>query len=64
MEMHMFGAMYGINDSITVMLMTSYVEKRMTMITFQGGMSTTRPGITERSTEGITDTSISLAFKL
>jgi hypothetical protein len=64
MEMHMFGAMYGINDSITVMLMTSYVEKRMTMITFQGGMSTTRLGITEGSIEGITDTSISLAFKL
>jgi hypothetical protein len=64
MEMHMFGAMCCINDSITVMLMTSYVEKRMSMITFQGGMGTTRLGITEGSTEGIADTSVSVAFKL
>jgi hypothetical protein len=64
MEMHMFGALYGINDSITVMLMTSYVEKRMSMITFQGGMGTTRLGITEGSTEGIADSSVSVAFKL
>jgi hypothetical protein len=56
MEMHMFGAMYGVNDSITVMWMTSYVEKRMTLITFQGGMGTTRLGITEGSTEGIAGT--------
>ena len=64
MEMQMFGAMYGINDSITVMLMTSYVEKRMSMITFQGGIGTTRLGITEGSTEGIADSSVSVAFKL
>lgn len=64
MEMHMLGAMYGITDSITIMLMSSYVEKRMTMITFQGGMGTNRLGITEGSTEGIGDTSVSLAFKL
>ena len=59
MEIHMFGATYGVNDSITIMWMTSYVEKHMTLITFQGAMGTTRLGITEGSTEGIAGTPLS-----
>jgi hypothetical protein len=64
MEMHMFSAMYGITDSINVMLMTSYVEKRMTMITFDGMTGTDRLGVTEGSTEGLGDTLVGLTFKL
>lgn len=64
MEMHMFSAMYGITDSISVMLMSSYVEKRMTMITFAGMTGANRLAVTEGSTEGIGDTTVALAFKL
>lgn len=63
MEMHMFSAMYGITDSISIMLMSSYVEKRMTMVTYDAMMGTPR-GVTEGSTEGIGDTTVALAFKL
>ncbi len=64
MEMHMLSAMYGITDTINLMIMSSYVEKRMTMITFQGMSGATRLGLTEGSTEGIGDTTVALAFKL
>lgn len=63
-EMHMFSAMYGITDTINLMVMSSYVEKRMTMITFAGMKGTTRLGISEGSTEGLGDTTVALAFKL
>lgn len=64
MEMHMLGAMYGITSSINLMVMTSYVEKSMTMITFAGPTGATRRGISEGSTEGIGDTTVALAFKV
>lgn len=64
MEMHMLSAMYGITDSISLMVMTAYVEKRMTMITFQDPAGATRLGVTEGSTEGIGDTTVALAFNL
>ena len=64
MEMHMLSGMYGITDSISLMVMTAYVEKRMTMITFQGPAGATRLGVTEGSTEGLGDTTLALAFNL
>ncbi|MGE0854470.1 MAG: transporter [Hyphomicrobiaceae bacterium] len=64
MEMHMLGGMAGITDSIALMVMTAYVEKSMTMITFAGMTGTNRLALTEGSTEGLGDTTVSLAFKL
>lgn len=64
MEMHMLSGMYGITDQISLMVMTAYVEKRMTMITFQGPAGATRLGVTEGSTEGLGDTTLALAFNL
>lgn len=64
MEMHMFSGMYGITDSISLMLMTSYVEKSMTMVTFAGPSGTTRLGTSEGHTAGLGDTTLALAFKI
>lgn len=64
MEMHMLGVMYGITSSINLMVMTSYVEKSMTMIAFAGMMGTNRVGISEGNTEGLGDTTVALAFKV
>ena len=64
MERHMLSAMYGLTSSVSLMVMTSYVEKRMTMVTFKGASGTERLGITEGSTEGLGDTTLGLAFKL
>lgn len=63
-EMHMLGLTYGITSSVNLMVMSSYVEKSMTMITFAGMSGTVRRGISEGSTEGLGDTTVSLAFKL
>lgn len=64
METHMLGGMYGITDTVSLMVMTAYVEKRMTMITFAGMSGTNRLAVTEGSTEGIGDTTVGLAFNL
>lgn len=64
MDMHMFGAMYGVNDRVTIMGMLPYVEKKMDHITFQGGAGTTRLGTFRTSTDGIGDVSLSALIGL
>jgi len=64
MEMHMFSAMYGVTDSISLMIMTAYVEKEMRMITFAGMSGTTPLATTVGNTEGIGDTVLALGFRL
>ncbi|MCB1520392.1 MAG: transporter [Hyphomicrobiaceae bacterium] len=64
MEMHMFSLMYGITDTINVMIMSSYVEKEMRMVTFAGMAGTNRLGTSTGNTEGMGDTTVSLAFKV
>lgn len=64
MTMHMFGAMYGVTDWLTVMLMGMYIEKEMDHITFMGGMGTTvLGGFTTRSS-GFGDTKLSGLIRL
>lgn len=64
MDMHMFGAMYAPTDWLTLMAMSSYVEKEMDHITFQGGMGTSiLGGFTTRSS-GIGDTKFAGLFRL
>lgn len=42
MEMHMFGAMYGVNDTLTVMVMVPYLRNGMRMTHSNGTAFTTR----------------------
>ncbi|MDA7949372.1 MAG: transporter [Hyphomicrobiaceae bacterium] len=64
MDMHMFGAMYGVNDRVTLMGMVPYIEKKMDHITFQGGAGTTRLGTFETSSDGIGDVSLTALIGL
>ncbi|BAY86852.1 hypothetical protein NIES267_63630 [Calothrix parasitica NIES-267] len=48
MDMHMFGAMYGVSDSLTVMAMVPFVSKEMEHLTRMGNRFTT-------NSEGIGD---------
>ena len=54
MEMHMFGAMYGVSDRLTVMGMLPYVKKSMEMVTSAGvRFSTESEGIGDGRIGGI-----------
>jgi len=64
MEMHMLGAMYGVTDWFTAMVMANYIEKEMNHITFAGGAGTTRLGEFETRSTGWGDTSVGGMFKL
>jgi hypothetical protein len=57
MDMHMFGAMYGITDDLTVMAMGSYIEKEMTM---ENGSN----ALTTNTSKGLGDTKLTLAYRL
>ena len=64
MDMHMFGAMYGISDRVTLMGMLPYIEKEMDHITFRGGAGTTRLGTFTTESSGIGDVSLSTLIGL
>ena len=57
MDMHMVGAMYGVNDDLTVMLMVPYLDLEMDHVTRMGAKFTTR-------TNGIGDVKFSGLYKL
>ena len=57
MDMHMLGAMYGLTDDITLMLMIPYFEKEMDHRTRMGGMFTT-------ASSGIGDIKLSGLFSV
>ena len=57
MDMHMVGAMYGVNDDVTVMLMLPYVELEMDHVTRMNTKFTTRAS-------GIGDVKFSSLVKL
>ena len=59
MGMHMIGLMYAPTDKLTLMAMTSFVQKEMSHITFQGGMGTSQLGTFTTETNGLGDTRIS-----
>lgn len=64
MDMHMFGAMYGATDNITLMLMGKYISKEMDHVTFAGGAGTTRLGTFTTESSGFGDTSASALVRL
>lgn len=63
-DMHMFGAMYGMNDKVTLMAMLPYIEKEMTAITYAGPTGTTVLGVSKRHSEGVGDVKIGATFGL
>ncbi len=64
MDMHMFGAMYGLTDRLTLMGMTSYISKDMDHVTYRGGMGTTVLGGFTTMSEGFGDTSLTAIYGL
>lgn len=63
-DMHMFGAMYGVTDWLTVMAMGNYIKKDMDHITFAGGAGTTRLGEFNTQSSGWGDTTVGGLVKL
>jgi hypothetical protein len=57
-DMHMLGAMYAPADWLTVMVMSSYIEREMEHITYAGGAGTTELGRFTTKADGIGDTSV------
>lgn len=63
-DMVMAGAMYAPSNSVTLMVMGSYLEREMEHITFQGGMGTTRLGNFTTRSKDIGDTKVAALFAL
>ncbi len=64
MHMHMLGAMYAPTDWLTLMVMASYQEKKMTLTTYKGMMGTEVRGKFTTKSEGWGDTRLSGLLKL
>jgi hypothetical protein len=64
MSAQMLGVMYGLTDSINLMVMGTYVQKSMTMLTYKGMSGTVPLGTSDVSTEGFGDTSASVLVRL
>lgn len=58
MDMHMAGAMYGLSDQVTLMVMANYLSKRMDHLVFAGGMGTRPLDTFETSPMGFGDTKV------
>lgn len=63
-QMHMAHAMYGITDWLNVMVMSSYQQKSMTMITYAGAAGAKVLGWSSSSTEGFGDTMLNILWRL
>lgn len=59
MDMHMFGAMYGVTDKLTLMGMAMYMKNDMEHLTFQGMAGTTELGRFTTRSSGWGDTKLS-----
>jgi len=64
MDMHMFGAMYGLTDRITLMGMISYVTKDMDHLTYMGSMGTNTLGRFTTKADGFGDSYITAIIGL
>jgi len=60
----MAGAMYGVSDDVTLMVMGNYITKEMDNITFQGGMGDTRLRSFRTRTADIRDTKVAALIGL
>ncbi len=64
MDMHMFGAMYAPSDWLTLMAMSSYIEKEMDHLTYRGPAGTTVRGMFTTRSDGIGDTRLTGLVRL
>ena len=64
MDMHMFHAMYGVTDWLSLMAMGTYEYKSMSMTTYAGAMGTRVLGTSSASTEGFGDTMVSSLWRV
>ena len=64
MNAQMLGVMYGVSNTVNLMIMPTYVEKDMTMLVFKGATGTTRLGTSKVSAEGPGDTTASALVRL
>ena len=64
MDMHMFGGMFGLTDSVTLMAMLPHIEKDMHHITYAGPVGTTQLGTFDTNAEGVGDLSLSTLIGL
>jgi hypothetical protein len=60
----MFHVMYGINDKINLMAMTSYLNKSMNMTTYSGSSGTTILGQSNSATSGLGDTTVNSLWRI
>ncbi|MDI9850169.1 hypothetical protein QM467_19210 [Rhodoblastus sp. 17X3] len=63
-QMHMFNAMYGVTENLTIMAMTSYVVKSMSMTTFKGMMGSTVLGTSSGTTDGLGDSMVGVNYRV
>lgn len=63
-QMHMFNGMYGLTDSINLMVMGSYAQKSMTMATFSGMSGVSVLGQSSGSFEGFNDAMVGANVRL
>lgn len=63
MDMTMLGVMFAPNDDLTLMMMTNYIEKKMTANTY-AMMNNSRLGSFTTTSEGMGDTTISALFNI
>lgn len=63
-QMHMFGFMYAPTDDITIMAMLNYLDKDMTLTTYQGAMGTNVLGQFDTSSSGLADSKLALLYRL
>ncbi|MBD2842261.1 transporter [Erythrobacter rubeus] len=64
MDMHMAGAMYGLSDQVTLMVMGNYITKEMDHTTFAGGMGTDVLGTFRTRTADLGDTKLAALIGL
>lgn len=62
--MHMLGLMYAPTDDFTLMVMLNYLDKEMTLTTYQGMMGTSRLGNFNTESSGLADTKVGLLYRL
>lgn len=63
MDMHMFSAMYGLTDDITLMGMVNYGAKEMDHVTFSGADPANQIGTFTTNSKGFGDTKLSGLFR-
>jgi hypothetical protein len=64
MQMQNFNAMYGVTDSLSIMVMGSYVQKSMSMTTYSGMMGSTVLGSKSSTVDGLGDMMIGANYRI